>query len=227
MGQNGTLSASVNGLTVAADNSVVELNVDFPGQTGFCGGFYSPLMVFFDEKRPLYSAISEFPLNPSHKTYWPEAGAPGAILVWDRKGDGKISAKDQLFGDQSEGSNGFEALRKLDSNRDGWITAKDSEFKNIKLWRDRGGDGISQDGEVVPLSALGIVKISLQYKHRLRPIGHHAEEREVAEFWFRDTQAGKMKKGMVVDIWLSPATERRPAALVGPKAASEAQKPPF
>src|SRR5690606_2252721 len=51
-------------VTVADDGSAIYFYLNAPGAAGFCGGYYSPLMVFFDDRRPVFSGKSRFPLNP-------------------------------------------------------------------------------------------------------------------------------------------------------------------
>ena len=60
MAKDGAVSASVTNFRLASDNSSADLTVSFPGQTGFCGGYWSPLMIFLDEKRPQFNHISDF-----------------------------------------------------------------------------------------------------------------------------------------------------------------------
>lgn len=206
MGKDGPLTASLGGISVSSDRSTVDINVSFPGQTGFCGGYWSPLMVFFDEARPRFDASSDFPLNPFGKTMWPEANSPGWFVALDRDGQGKIEKKEQLFGDNASIENGFEALRKLDSNKDGVIDKRDKDFKKLVLWRDTNADGVSQKGELIKLSKK-IEKISLNYeKGHIQAFGKYAEARERAKFWYREK--GKLKTGDIVDIWLAPAETR-------------------
>lgn len=202
-GHDGELTARINGLNVSADQSLVEVKVGFPGQEGFCGGYHSPIMLFFGEERPLFSAVSDFPLRQGVKTAWPEAGAPGYFLAMDKNGDGKISSKEELFGEAADGGrNGFEELKLLDSNGDGVIDKRDEKFASLLLWSDRNGDGISQADELEPLGKR-VTKISLKYKQKVRPIGKVAEERETASFWYKD-KAGKVREGKAIDMWFAP-----------------------
>lgn len=212
MGRDGELTASFDGITVAADNSAVDLTVSFPGQEGFCGGFHSPLMLFFSDARPAFSETSEFPLSPTGLTKWPEAGSPGYFLALDRDGNGKIDRREELFGDQSKkGMNGFLELAKFDKNKDMVINAKDKVFRRLRLWNDKNGDGISQKDELVPLASMGIDSISLRYDPTsLRTIGENAEERESSHFTYRKN--GKEMKGAIVDMWFSPVMKRMAAS---------------
>ncbi|MBX2993920.1 MAG: EF-hand domain-containing protein [Bdellovibrionaceae bacterium] len=200
MGQAGRLSGDIGTPIVAADSSAVDITASFPGENGFCGGYFSPLMVFMDEKRPDFTGASDFPLYAFGKTAWPEAGSPGHFIAMDRDGNGKIDKADELFGDNQTYKNGFEALAALDSNKDGWITSKDKDFKKLVLWNDKNGNGKTDKGEVVKLSTV-VEKISLAYtKGHVRPIGLYAEEREKSIVILKGG-----KKVEVVDMWFAPA----------------------
>ncbi|WII71577.1 EF-hand domain-containing protein [Bdellovibrio sp. 22V] len=206
MGKNGPLSVTFGGVTISPDKSNVDINVSFPGQTGFCGGYWSPLMVFFDDNRPTFANTTDFPLNPMGRTSWPEANAPGWFVALDRDHSGKIDKKDELFGDNASEENGFEVLKKFDSNGDGFIDKKDKEFKKLVLWNDKNGDGVSQKEELVALSKK-VMKISLNYeKGIVQPIGQTAEARERSKFWWKEK--GKVREGQVVDIWLAPVNTK-------------------
>ena len=74
------------------------------------------------------------------------------LLVWDRNKNGKIDDGSELFGEDTikrptvdtlggaskpqEKDDGFDALGTVDSNLDGKINAKDSEWKNLRVWCD-------------------------------------------------------------------------------------------
>lgn len=209
MGKDGPLSATLGGVNVASDNSAVEVFVSFPGQTGFCGGYWSPLMLFFDDARPTFNHTSPFPLNPMGETVWPEAGAPGYFLALDRNGNGIVDNRDELFGDQQKNPNGFEVLRQLDSNKDGVIDSKDKKFKDLVLWRDENGDGKCVKAELHSLASMGVQSISLNYKKgSVRPIGRNAEERESSTFMYMKKGEKKATEAAIVDVWFQP--QQRP-----------------
>jgi hypothetical protein len=90
-----------------------------------------------------------------------------ALLAIDRNGNGSIDDGRELFGsafqlaDGSRAEDGFAALASLDSNHDGQISAADSEFAALRAWLDGNSDGVSQEGELVDLTSLGIVSIDL------------------------------------------------------------------
>lgn len=188
----------------SSDFKNLEIHAAFPGSGDICGGLYTPLMMFFDDSRPEFMGNGKFRINPAGiQTNWVEAGAPGYFLVLDRNGNGVIDDYTEMFGSESgQFKNGFEALRELDENGDGRIDARDPEFKNLRLWRDKNGDGISQPDEIFTLKEMGITSISLNYDLKtVVPMGIRAQLREKSKFtYIRD---GKKKKGDVIDVWLS------------------------
>jgi hypothetical protein len=102
-------------------------------------------------------------------TAW--AGADDGILVWDRNGNGTIDSGAELFGDETilangpnagkKAANGFAALADLDSNADGKFDALDTQYVNLRIWRDLNQDGISQANELQSLQATGVQSINL------------------------------------------------------------------
>src|SRR5665647_3061083 len=81
------------------------------------------------------------------------------LIGLDKNGNGTIDNGRELFGDAMIKSNGqlatdgFDALRDLDSNADGKINSSDSQFANLRLWRDLNQDGISQSNELFTLGS--------------------------------------------------------------------------
>jgi hypothetical protein len=57
-------------------------------------------------------------------------------------------------------SDGFEALRALDDNRDGELT--DGELGGLALWRDENRNGVSDPGEVLPANVHGIAGLAVR-----------------------------------------------------------------
>ncbi|MBS1971607.1 MAG: hypothetical protein JSU04_14950 [Bdellovibrionales bacterium] len=204
MGLPGDLAAHVL-VNESRDGKTIEINAAFPGQEGYCGGYHSPLMVFFDDKRPKFTGESMFPLHLG-KTTWPEKNAPGYFIALDKLGDGVITKKDELFGNSDEFKNGFEALRVLDTNHDGVIDEKDKDFKKLLLWQDKNGDGFSQRDELSPLYKR-IKSISLDYDDKtVTSFGNRAEVKGRAKFIF--IEKGQEKTGEVLDVWFTPAGSR-------------------
>ncbi len=197
MGQDGPLSVRLGGATVSPDQKQIEISASFPGQTGFCGGYWSPLMIFADDDRPTFNNISEFPLNPLGKTYWPEAKSKGYWVAIDKDKSGTIDNRDELFGESFKYTNGFEAIKVLDTNKDAFLDAKDIAFSKLLLWNDVNGNGKSEKSELVKLSKL-IKKVDLNYNAGyVRPLGRHAQERGKSVVYTVNN-----KKWDIVDIWL-------------------------
>ncbi len=81
------------------------------------------------------------------------------ILVIDKNNNGFIDDGSEIFGDNyvksngNKASNGFDALRDLDSNNDGIISVEDENFGLIKI--------LKGDGSLISLEEAGIVSINL------------------------------------------------------------------
>jgi hypothetical protein len=92
------------------------------------------------------------------------------FLVRDINGNGLIDDGSELFGDQTALKNGktatdgFEALKDLDDNKDGILDKLDKTFQAIKIWQDKDRDGITDEGELSSLADLGITSFSVNGK---------------------------------------------------------------
>ena len=101
-------------------------------------------------------------------TGWVSKG--DGLLVWDKNGNGQIDDGNELFGDNTVGSdgkkaaNGFAALGSLDSNRDGKIDGSDTGYKDLRVWQDKNSDGKVQVDELVTLDKAGVQSINTVYK---------------------------------------------------------------
>lgn len=94
---------------------------------------------------------------------WVKAGTDVALLVWDPSGGGEIRSGRQLFGSVTWWllpGDGYRALDLLDDNRDGELTG--DELRGLAAWFDRNADGVSEPGEVVPLSQLPIAGLGVK-----------------------------------------------------------------
>jgi len=126
------------------------------------------------------------------KTGWLKSD--DGLLVFDRNGDGYINDNSELFGNETTG--GFTELKELDSNNDGQITAADTNFADLQVWRDLDEDGRSDVNELFSLDELNIVKIdAVGDSVNITNEGHLIDEtgsfeladgtqREVANVWF-------------------------------------------
>lgn len=198
---NGPIT-NVKGLHVqpSSDSSVFDVQASFPGQVGYCGGYFSPLMVFFDSEKPKFDVISNFDMKNNLKTYWPEANHPGYFLGLLNK-DKKISSIDDLFGESQGLKNGFDKLAKLDLNRDGVIDQKDPIFKKLVLWKDSTGRGEFLSKDAIPLH-LKVNSINLKYKQIFESVGQGAEYRERSTVEYKE--GVKKQTAEIIDVWLKP-----------------------
>ncbi len=86
------------------------------------------------------------------------------LLVYDKNNNGKIDNINELFG--NENKDGYSELRELiNSNGDNVIYKNDTKFKDLKIWQDLNGDGISQENELKTLDELNITSINLNSKN--------------------------------------------------------------
>ena len=103
----------------------------------------------------------------AEQTAW--AGADDGLLVMDRNGDGTIDNGKEVFGNEtilsngSKASNGFEALKELDDNKDNKIDINDSAFSKLRIWKDTNSDGISTQDELHTMDELGIKSLNTTY----------------------------------------------------------------
>jgi hypothetical protein len=168
----------------------------------------TPLVLVFDGAPVDFVADAEhgFDLSPARSmvTDWPSARTPWLAL--DRDRNRAIDDGSELFGSMTVVSggrarNGFEALRALDTDGDGLITARDRDFAELVLWADADGDRRSAAGELTSVAAAGIVSIDLRYVSAPRCDGRGNCEVERAPFVYRDA-AGTLRTGEIVDVHL-------------------------
>jgi hypothetical protein len=99
-------------------------------------------------------------LGDGVKRRWSWVTRQAGILVWDPKMTGVIRYGWQLFGARTWyvfWKNGYVPLSALDTSGDGWLSG--AELEGIAVWIDHNENGISEKGEVIPLSRLHIVRI--------------------------------------------------------------------
>ena len=188
------------------NGSKLEIHAAFPGENGFCGGYYSPLALFFEKgfKQAKMQGSSHFKLNPKASTiYWPSPEDQTYFLAHDKNKDGVINDGNELFGHSEKHKNGFESLAQWDKNKDGSIDSKDPVFKELSLWWDKNGNGVCEKQELKPLSSRKVKSISLKYDDsRESNYGNRARARERSHFTYEKN--GKLKKSDIVDLWFSP-----------------------
>ena len=87
-----------------------------------------------------------------------------AYLVWDPGNTGKITSGRQMFGSVTWRllfDNGYNALDVLDDDRNAVLSG--NELIGLSAWFDTNSNGISEPGEVVPITSLGIAEISTHF----------------------------------------------------------------
>jgi len=178
-----------------------------PTPTGSSSG--TPLVLSFSNAAVAFTVdrVHGFALDPSASmvTDWPTAATPWIAL--DRDGNGSIDDGAELFGSVTPlatggtAANGFQALRELDSDRDGLITTADARWSRLMVWADRDGDRRSAPEELAPLSAFGIVSIDVDYRVETACDARGNCEVERGGFRYVDA-AGVASEGRVVDVHL-------------------------
>ncbi len=187
-----------------------ERNVDDALVWGDCidSSASTPLVFSFDgASAKMSDAPGAFDLSPSMSvaTDWPSASTPWLAL--DRNHNGNIDDGGELFGSATRlsvgsfAANGFAALAELDTNHDGRISAADSSFSSLVVWRDDNQDRKSQSGELMSLSSLGIESIELGFVSAPTCDTMGNCEIEASSFVYVDT-SGARHAGRIADVHL-------------------------
>ncbi len=156
---------------------------DGDGDAGGCG----PIVVDLDDDGVELIAVEDSTVRFfsdddgfKYRSGW--AGADDGLLVYDKDGDGNITANDEVsfteyvigqvgeaeamrrYDSNSDGAlTDMEALRHFDSDNDGALDSGDAEFSKFRIWRDADGDGVSDSGEVRTLAQHNIESFGLSY----------------------------------------------------------------
>ncbi len=129
---------------------------------------------------------------------WPINNSEVAFLV---KPDihGEVNSIKQLFGDY-KAKNGFESLRKYDSDKNGVFDSHDKMYGKLRLWFDYNRDGVcDKDYELATLTEFGIDSIRLDYSHIM---GEDVAKKElVASYFSRVLQAHKNIKDVYFYVY--------------------------
>lgn len=130
-------------------------------------------------------------------------GTDDGLLVRDLDGNGIIDSGRELFGSETllpnglKATNGFEALRELDTNSDGVIDTADSAFGELRVWKG---------SEFLILGEAGVSSINLAYAHSSHIDAQGNEHRQVGSY---TTTSGETRTA--TDIWVQTnATQSLP-----------------
>jgi hypothetical protein len=132
---------------------------------------------------------------------WFDSAAMAYIALPNRYG--QVLGIDQLFGDNTLGpdgkfaSNGYQALAKYDSNKDGVISDEDAVYSKLRIWQDINHDGKAQASELKSLADAQLAVIDLNYDSSFAEqdiYGNTVKYKSVAK-----TTAGGYR--LVFDIW--------------------------
>src|SRR5574338_113817 len=131
------------------------------------------------------------------------------FLALDRDGNGLIDDGSELFGDATPlaaggvAADGLAALADLDGNADGKIDARDSNFSQLRIWRDLNQDGISQSDELSALGEQGITAINLTRTAHSQTLGNGNQIADQASFERSDGTEGGVGTSGVADVNLA------------------------
>jgi hypothetical protein len=198
------LSYDISRTDAGGVSAAISVSASYPGQDGFCGGYHSPLMLFFSSARPEFTGKTKIlrAKRGGGATYWVEKGHTGYFLALiDRKNESKgIYRANQLFGDEQYFQNGFSALAMHDTNGDNVIDSRDKSWKDLVLWKDKDGNSRSSKGELHSLESLGVVKIDLRYDTNYKKL--YAERASaLGKSSFSYKKGKEMATGVVTDIF--------------------------
>lgn len=200
MGHDGALSGVWDGHW-SSDLKSFEMKAAFPGEFRFCGGYFSPLMLFFSSVKPEFTARKRFALTAGQEqTAWIEKGQSSAFfLALDLNKNGKIDNGTELFGEEEQYSNGFEKLAQYDLNHDGVIDRLDPIYFQLKVW-----DGWSS--KLFSLSQKLVESINLNFTFDSEvPVGNRARLRQKSSFVIRDGETKKTRE--VFDVWFNSSAD--------------------
>jgi hypothetical protein len=97
--------------------------------------------------------------------------ANDALLSVDLNNNGSIDNGSELFGGGV--GQGFAKLSTYDSNRDGIIDAKDTDFAKLKLWNDANSNALTDPGELQTFASAGLPSINLNTSNNFGIAGNN------------------------------------------------------
>ena len=143
----------------------------------------------------------------SETTGW--VGKDDGLLVLDRNGNGKIDNGGELFGNNTQltngnkAANGFAALVEFDSNHDGKINASDTAFNQLRVWKDSDSNGVVSNGELLSLDTAGVQSLSTAYTTQNQTDAQGNQHLQAGQYTRIDNSTGA-----VDDVWFATDTAR-------------------
>ena len=116
-----------------------------------------------------------------------------AFLALDKNGNGQIDSGKELFGDQNGAANGYEELRKYDSNYDNKIDKDDPVYERLRLFRmDQSGNQL-----LTSLDDSGIKSIALGYQNTHKALNQYDQVTQQSTYEREDGSTGETGDIMV------------------------------
>ena len=169
----GTVATLMMGSSAGLQFQLNSLITSLKGQFGKAEVTKSPIILDLNGDGVTTTSVSagtHFDLDGNgfaEQTGW--VGQGDGLLVLDRNGNGVIDDGSELFGNNTnlasggKAANGFDALADMDSNHDGQVNSLDANFSQLRVWKDRNSDGITDAGELLTLQEAGVANLATGY----------------------------------------------------------------
>ena len=96
---------------------------------------------------------------------------------------------------------GFEALKELDSNKDGVFNSSDEAWNTVKVWKDSNQNGIVDNSELLSLEQANIAGINLNYNEQELVDGNGNTHAQTGTIIKTDGSSGT-----ITDVWFDADT---------------------
>ncbi|MDM3860443.1 MAG: hypothetical protein PT118_11490, partial [Aphanizomenon gracile PMC644.10] len=136
-------------------------------------------------------------------------GKNDGLLVLDKNGNGKIDDGSELFGNNTllkngnKAANGFAALSELDSNKDSKIDAADSDYSQLRVWKDSNSNGVVDTGELLTLIQAGVKSLNTGFTNQTQTDAQGNQHLQVGNYTRTDGSTRAMN-----DVWFATDTAR-------------------
>jgi hypothetical protein len=113
-------------------------------------------------------------------------------------------------------SDGFAALADLDGNLDGVVNASDAAFAQLRVWRDLDQDGVTDAGELLTLSSIGIAGLNVASNSHMQTLANGNQIADLGTYIRSDGQVGTLGQtadvNLTVDTFTSQFTDTLPVS---------------